>query len=288
MKSASPTTYETRVEAYQRREQMTIWVAAGIVALIAFVGARALDDAPRVFTKVVFLLAAVAGGLLAWARVGFEWQATILKRKMRDKDIPGNEVLADEDNEWPWIPDLCWKLCFAVILLAWAFMLRGILAYPAGWWRHPPQATPPHILASIELRMLPIGAVGPFADCSVDLPSTYQDQLDLLVQSYHDRVKSNIGAGLIILVGTADNRRLARGCFSRFGTNEQLAATRANLVLARLEQKLSGENLQPRYAVLTSGPRHLEANGEGDGRWQDRSVNVWVAINPSQTDAYQK
>jgi hypothetical protein len=281
MKSASPATYGTRIEAYQRRERLTIWVAAAIAALIAFVGARALGEAPPNLTKIIFTFAVAAGLLLAFARVGFEWQATILERKMRENNKAGGALLEGEDVNWPLWPELYWAGSIVVIALAWTVMLWGI-------WKYRPQNTPTHLPDSIELRMLPIGAVGPFADCSVDPPSTYEDQLDLLVKSYRDRVNSNIGAGLIILIGAADNRRLAPSCLSHFGTNEQLAATRANLVLARLEQKLSGEHLQPRYAVLTSGPRHLEANGEADGRWQDRSVNVWVAINPSPTDAHQK
>lgn len=274
-------TYRTRIAQYQRRERMTIWVAAGIAALIAFVSARALDGAPPVFTKVIFTCAVVGGFLVAFARVGFEWRATLLKRKMNEHAVSGNASLADEDERWPRWPEIFWLSCLAVIALAWTSMLLGI------WW-HRAQSTAAHIASGIELRMLPIGAVGPFADCSANLPATYEEQIDLLVQSYHGRVNSSIGAGLIILIGTADNRRLAPGCLSRFGTNEQLAATRADLVLERLEQKLSGEHLQPSYTVLTSGPRHLEATGENDGRWQDRSVNVWVAINPSQSNANQK
>jgi hypothetical protein len=172
-------------------------------------------------------------------------------------------------------------VCLIVITLAWILMLIGI------WW---PQSQPaaPLAISRTGLRTLPIGSVGPFADCSADLAPAYENQLDLLVENYRDQVNSVAKAALIILVGTTDNRRLAPGCSARFGTSQQLAVARANHIRTQLKQKLSGEHPRPDYALLTSGPRHLEASVEGEGRRHDRAVDAWVVIDTPQVAATPK
>lgn len=275
MSSSPPDTYGVRIKQYKRREQMAIWVAAGIAALIAFIGARALDGAPRVFTEVIFTCAIAAGGTAAYSRVGFEWQATLLERKVKAEPALKNTPLAEVDQPWPSGPEGYWTACLWSIILAWIVMFIGI------WWpRSLAQVVAPPVTNYTELQTFPIGSVGPFADCNADLPLTYENQLDLLVRNYQDHVKSNARATLIILVGAADNRRLTPVCAAYFGTNEQLAVARASNVRARLEPRLSGEPLKPSYVILTSGPRHLEAKAEGEGRRQDRAVDAWIAIDP--------
>jgi hypothetical protein len=248
----SPTaveTYGTRVEKYQRREQMAIWVAAGIAALVAFVSARALDGAPRFFTQLIFTSVVLAGVTVAFARVGFEWEATLLKRKTATEFALKDAPLVGDDQPWPSFPEFCWTVCLCVITVAWIIMIIGI------WWPRPRLPAPP-APSRAELQTVPIGRVGPFADCSADLPTAFENQLDVMVQNYRDHVNSNTRAALIILVGAADNRRLAPACVAFFGTNEQLAAARARRIRSQLEQKLSRALVQPSYAVLTSGPKH--------------------------------
>jgi hypothetical protein len=280
----SPTaaeTYGTRIEKYQRREQMAIWIAAGIAALVAFVSAHALDGAPRVFTQLIFTCVVLAGVTVAFARVGFEWEATLLKRKTAVEATLKDAPLAGGDQPWPPFPEFCWTVCLYVITLAWIIMMIGI------WWPRPRLPAPP-VPSRAELQTFPIGSVGPFADCSADLPTASEIQLDVIVQNYRDHLNSNTRAALIILEGAADNRRLAPPCAAFFGTNEQLALARARRIRAQLEQKLSRALVQPSYAVLTSGPKHLEAKGENEGRQQDRAVDAWISIDPRQDGAMQK
>jgi hypothetical protein len=280
MRPAPPDTYGIRADKYERRAQMAVWVAAGIAALVAFIGARALDRAPGVLTALVFTIVVAAGFFLAFARVGFEWRATEIKRGIKTDPALERAPLDAEDQPWPAVPEFFWTACLILIGVGWVIMLVGI------WWPRPPTVVPA-IVTRTELQTVPIGRIGPFADCSADLPLDYENQINLLVRNYRDRVNANVRAALIILVGSADNRRLTRRCSVRFGTNEQLAIARANIVRMQLEQELSQERLQPSYAVLASGPRHLEATTEGGGRRQDRSVEVWVAIDSSQASAVQ-
>jgi flagellar motor protein MotB len=125
-----------------------------------------------------------------------------------------------------------------------------------------------------DLQTISIGDIGPFPPCSADLSSAYDTSLSLLAQNYRDRMRPNARAALIILVGSADNQRLAPHCLARFATNDQLAMARAIRVRTELERRLSGENPQPRYVLLSAGPRHLEAKD----REQDRAVDAWVAV----------
>ena len=254
---------------------MAIWVGAGIAGLVAFIGARALEGAPPIFAQLIFTFAIVAGLTAAYSRAQFEWKATVLERKVNADPAVKDAPLADVDQPWPSLPEFCWTACLWLIILPWVIMLIGI------WWsRSPAQVIAPPVTSHTELQTFPIGGVGPFADCNADLPLTFENQLDRLVQNYRDRVKSSARATLIILVGAADNRRLTPACAVHFGTNEQLAVTRASNVRAQLEPRLSGEPLKPSYVILTSGPRHLEEKAEGEGRRQDRAVDAWVAIDP--------
>jgi hypothetical protein len=278
-----PDNYGLRIKKYQRREQMATWVVAGIAALIGFVAAHALEGAPRIFTPLVFTFAIAAGAAAALTRVGFEWQATLLKRKMREKSADSNTILDEVDRNWPALPEHYWTACLSTITLAWVIMIVGI------WWpRVPTQVTIPAVADYAELHTIPLGGVGPFADCDAELPPNYKGQLDLLVQNYRDHTKSNVRAALIILLGTADNRHLSKRCASHFATNEELALMRATNVRTKLELMLSGEPLKPSYVTLTSGPRHLEAKAEGQGWREDRVVGAWVATDPRSSGVATK
>jgi hypothetical protein len=264
---------------------MATWVVAGIAAIIAFVAAHALERAPRLFTPLVFTFAIAAGAAAALTRVGFEWQATLLKRKMREKSADSNTILDEADRSWPAVPEHYWTACLSSITLAWVIMTAGI------WWpRVPAQVAIPTVADYAELQTIPLGGIGPFADCDAELPPNYKGQLDLLIQEYRDHTKNknNVRGALIILLGTADNRHLSKRCASHFATNEELALMRATNVRTKLEPMLSGESLKPNYVTLTSGPRHLEAKAEGQGWREDRVVGAWVATDQRSSSVAQK
>jgi hypothetical protein len=281
MTTAVVDTYSVRVEKYKRREQMTIWVAAGIATLVAFVGARALDGAPRIFTNLVFTGAAISGLAVAFARVNFEWQATLLNRKVKANPTIEGEGLASIDQPWPGFAEGCWIGALLLIFLSWGVMLVGL------WWPRP-QALAPVIVGKTELPAIDLGSVGPFPDCGTTLSTTNQGQIDLIAQNYHARLSTDAKATLILLVGAADNRRLSARCGTHFATNEQLAEHRATSVREKLESRLRGEPIQPSYVILSSGPRHLEDKREGEGRKLDRSVTVWVVVGQTQIGTKQQ
>jgi hypothetical protein len=279
MKIDTADTYALRRDQYERREHMITWVAAGIASLVAFVAARPLEGAPRCFLQVFFTLALAAGFCAAFARVGFEWKGTVLKRKLIKNPTLEGKVLEASDQEWPKGPEASWITALLTIAAAGIVMLVGI------WWPRTqpvqplPPPPPPVVSSRTELPAISIGAVGPFADCNVDLPSASDGQLNLLIQQYRDHMSSSTRAALIILVGTADNHRLSRRCAAKFGTNENLAVMRANRVRDELEKKLAKEPLPPRFSVLTSGPRHLEADKEGKERQLDRAVSGYLVLD---------
>ena len=248
---------------------MAIWVAAGIAALVAFIGAHALDDAPKWIPKLIFSIAILAGVALAFAHVGFEWNATVLQRKM-DADKLLDQPLTEEYVPWPWFPERCWEACGVLIIVAWALMLLGI------WKSRPVPDTP---TTRADLETFSIGTVGSFADCSAGLPADYDAQITALIQNYRNHVAGKSRAAVIILTGIADNHRLSAACARLVGDNAHLAALRAGAVRAVLEPRLATEHVPPKYVLLTSGPKHLEAKTELDGRKEDRAVEAWVSID---------
>ncbi len=133
MTDPQPDTYGSRLRQYERREHMTIWVAAGVAALVAFVGASALDERPALFTQLVLSAAVVAGAALAFARVQFEWAATLIKRDLDDEKVKKEQPLADPHRNWPSGRERLWTISLASIAVGWSIMLVGI------WW---PQLVP--------------------------------------------------------------------------------------------------------------------------------------------------
>src|SRR5829696_5371535 len=95
-------TVRSRLRQYERRERMILWVGAGLVGLIALVADGVCDpsDIATDFLRAVAVTAiVVAGGSLAYARLNFEWQATLLKRKIEDREVEGSDELGKLPQE---------------------------------------------------------------------------------------------------------------------------------------------------------------------------------------------
>jgi len=75
--------------------------------------ARALDGAPHIFTSLVLSVAIAAGAAAPFARVDFEWYATLLKRKMKEQAARSTTVLEVSDQKWPAWPE-GFRVTFAV------------------------------------------------------------------------------------------------------------------------------------------------------------------------------
>lgn len=80
---------------------MSVWVAGGLGGALLMVGAGALDSAPDWLSNVFFTLLVVSAVCLAVTRVGFEWQATLLKRKIDEGTLDDGDELPPGHQEWP-------------------------------------------------------------------------------------------------------------------------------------------------------------------------------------------
>lgn len=126
--SSNSETYATRLRQYERREQMTIWVAAGIGTLLALVSVDALKKAPEIFGPLLLTIGILGGLCLAFARVKFEWLATEMRRGIEDGTVKNSDPLSASDEPWPNGADTFWRLSLLAILVGWILFLIGI------WW----------------------------------------------------------------------------------------------------------------------------------------------------------
>src|SRR5260221_13116034 len=108
------TTYGARIDQYEWRKGLTTWVGAGYAALIALMNAKLLERAP-VFAAIAFLGIIIGGGLLAFARVGFEWKVTELRRRIKGTELTENSELLPEHKPWPASVETCWRRCLSTI-----------------------------------------------------------------------------------------------------------------------------------------------------------------------------
>src|SRR4051812_27376731 len=104
------TTYKGRIDQYEWRKGLTTWVGAGYVTLIALMNSKLIERAPEQFSVWAFVLIIVGGGSLGFARVGFEWKAIELRRKLGTNDLGEGSHLLPEDKPWPEDIELRWKM----------------------------------------------------------------------------------------------------------------------------------------------------------------------------------
>jgi hypothetical protein len=126
--SKRPETYQQRARRYERIEKTTTWIGAGLVVLIALVGADVIDAAPSWLMAVVVTFIVCGGGLLAETRILFEWHATILKRAIEDD-------IRKKDKELPADLQPMPRLGKAMFLVSWVFtILAGFFIVVGAWW----------------------------------------------------------------------------------------------------------------------------------------------------------
>jgi hypothetical protein len=133
-----------RREQYRRRESMTVWIGAGLVGLIALsagdLASTVMGDVPELLTALLMTCLVVAGGFLALARVGFEWAATQISRRLKDGPDPAPTVPEDQQiesaatlptelNAWPRFAEAMWRGSLLLTVAAAAAYLV------AAWWR---------------------------------------------------------------------------------------------------------------------------------------------------------
>jgi len=121
-------TYQSRLRQYQRREHMTIWVGAGLAGLIAITTGDAFNEAPAWLKALEVTFILTSGLLLASARVKFEWEATLIERKIKDGVVGETDFLPQEMKEWPQEAEECWLASLS--FLSWA----GVTMLGCFWW----------------------------------------------------------------------------------------------------------------------------------------------------------
>ncbi|HVL09516.1 MAG TPA: hypothetical protein VM512_10220 [Burkholderiaceae bacterium] len=126
---STKTSHEERLQQLQRREGLTVWIGAaygGLVALLASNAAISPQTPAWVQALLVTLIVAGAGAL-GKARVGFEWAATQMARKLAQNPELTRQCVPD-DEEWPRGPESFWTLTLYLLMAAGLFMLL------AAWW----------------------------------------------------------------------------------------------------------------------------------------------------------
>jgi hypothetical protein len=97
---------------------MVIWVGAGLGGLIALVTTDLATGAPKIFNGILASSLVMSGGLLAKARVGFEWAATVLERRMKDDDLDEATAVPADLASWPKLNEFCWTLGLLATVVA--------------------------------------------------------------------------------------------------------------------------------------------------------------------------
>jgi hypothetical protein len=121
-------TYDQRLRQYKRRGEMIIWVGAGFVALIGLANTGTFNNAPGLLKALEVTAIVIGAAFLSSARVKFEWEATLIKRGIKDRTITGATPLPAE-KKWPKDAEDCWTSGFFCILAAGSIMLVCF------WWQ---------------------------------------------------------------------------------------------------------------------------------------------------------
>jgi hypothetical protein len=123
---------------------MTVWIGAGLVGLIALsagdLASSVMADVPSLLTALLMTSLVLAGGCLALARVGFEWAATEISRRLNAgtapastgpaaKQIASADALPSELEGWPRFAEAMWR---AALLLT---VVAALSYLVAAWWR---------------------------------------------------------------------------------------------------------------------------------------------------------
>jgi hypothetical protein len=124
-------TYKSRIEQYERRQAMITWFGAGLLATFtALSTTKIFERANTPSFLVPFLITSIiiTGVALGFARVGFEWEATKLRRKLDDGSVADREQLRPPEDQWPAQAERFW------IFSLWTITVTGVIALVCAWW----------------------------------------------------------------------------------------------------------------------------------------------------------
>lgn len=121
-------TVRTRIDQLERRIHMANWVAGGLAGGLLIVRSAPLAGAPDVLVKAIYTVIVIEAAIFAWVRIGFEWPATALKRRLEEDDELSDDDLIYDDEHWPSDRDLFWAT-FLILML-----FLGVAIIAAIWW----------------------------------------------------------------------------------------------------------------------------------------------------------
>lgn len=129
MNTPTPETYGLRLEKYERRNSMSIWVAAGLGGLLLLLSSNTIQGAPSFLMASIITVLIIGGGALGMTRVMFEWEATRMKRMFKYSGVKRTDSLPDTPEwKWPRIAERFWNFSLMMIITA------GLLTICASWW----------------------------------------------------------------------------------------------------------------------------------------------------------
>jgi hypothetical protein len=112
-------TYASRLDDLRIFSTRAAWLAGGVVGLIALsagdLGAEFFKKGPDWLGGVTLTLIVLAGGFAGTARVQFQWQATVLARRIDEGAVDGRSTVPR--GSWPRAADRTFKLAFLFTIL---------------------------------------------------------------------------------------------------------------------------------------------------------------------------
>jgi hypothetical protein len=126
-------TYGQRRASYKRREQMLIWVGAGVGGLLILIAGDLTamvggDKVPPLVIALALTFALLSAAAIGLARMQFEWAWTELDRKITEEDVDETREIDGPERGWPVVAELAWLSAQLFVGLAAMALLLGV------WW----------------------------------------------------------------------------------------------------------------------------------------------------------
>lgn len=169
-------THTERKDKYIRRVHMCTWLGASLAGFIALIAVDAIPETPLFLKPIVFTLIAFAAFSAAFTRVGFEWEATKLKRLIEQNSSLGNTSLPDTLGDWPRAER--WWLAFLV-----TYFLAGLALLICIWWLQVSTWVSPDTPYSSDSDEMPVIESWVLADRIDRLAESLQNLVDLQLQT---------------------------------------------------------------------------------------------------------
>jgi hypothetical protein len=267
---------------------MITWFGAGLLATFTALSTTKVferSSTPRLLVPFLITSVIVTAVALGFAKVGFEWEATRLRRMIDDQAVPDIDPLPPTEERWPAGPERFW------LAALWTMVVTGVVTLVCAWW---PFATAVSV-TTLPAAIPPSGAAEPSTQPYVDIvgsATTHVPALLMLgfallgagvaVAAWASTSRGRkVGAGLAIagtLIGSGaifkDTKiesifRLEKGAL------EGLVKTQVN-VNGTLGPELIGS-----FPGFSLGSTELDLKNQDVGNEMRRLIDRWIAARAS-------